>query len=293
MFYFPRSMRKDYGNSYPKAYINQYNNNRQINYPMDDDQPMNNRRPMDNEPLNNRRPMDNEPLNNRRPMDNEPLNNRRPMDNEPLNNRRPMDNEPLNIRRPMDNNQPLNNRRPMDINQPVDPRTPLDFRQPMDPSAPMNDFYQPQMDYNQPYLIDEYNPEELREALVLIKDAIEGEREDELFYNDLIALAPDQEQKDMITAIRDDESKHNVYFRDIYEDLTGEVVEPLTDVSYEKPETYLEGIKKALLGELGAVEKYRVIYNAMPNKYFRDLLFEIITDELKHGSLYNYVFNIN
>ena len=60
-----------------------------------------------------------------------------------------------------------------------------------------------------------------------------------------------------------------------------------------KPKTYLEGLKKALFGELKAVEKYRVIREAMPNRYYRDILFEIITDELKHSAKYNYLYTIN
>ena len=297
MFYFPRSTGRNYEDYDSTACINQYNKIRQMNnkqpknsYPMDNDilfnnQPLNGQ-PLDNQPLNNRRPMDNnQPLNNRRPMDNDqPLNNGRPMDNnQPLNNRRPMDNnQPLNNRRPMDNNQPLNNRRPMDINQPSNNLRPInDYNEQINDNIPMD------------YYVDDYDPSEIREALVFIKNAVEGEKEDELFYNDLIGLAPDQEQKDIIASIRDDEIKHNSFFSEIYEELTGEVVKPLVDVPYEKPTSYIDGIEKALFGELGAVERYRMIYNAMPNKYFRDLLFEVITDELKHGSKYNYLYTIN
>ncbi|KZL88551.1 hypothetical protein CLMAG_62060 [Clostridium magnum DSM 2767] len=45
----------------------------------------------------------------------------------------------------------------------------------------------------------------LEEALALIKEAIQGEREDELFYDYLLSLAPTKEEKDIIASIRDDE----------------------------------------------------------------------------------------
>jgi rubrerythrin len=56
------------------------------------------------------------------------------------------------------------------------------------------------------------------------------------------------------------------------------------------PENIVEGILKALNGELNAVKKYREIMNGMPNLYFRDKVFNILTDELRHGSLYNYIY---
>ena len=63
--------------------------------------------------------------------------------------------------------------------------------------------------------------------------------------------------------------------------------------TFEKPKSYLEGIKKALFGELGAVERYRAIRRGLPMGPYRDILFDIITDELKHASKYNYLFTLN
>lgn len=45
----------------------------------------------------------------------------------------------------------------------------------------------------------------LDEALILVKNAVLGEREDEFFYDHLISIASTQEKKDIITTIRDDE----------------------------------------------------------------------------------------
>lgn len=135
--------------------------------------------------------------------------------------------------------------------------------------------------------------EALKRSLYLIKEAVSGEKEDELFYNYLISVAPTEEEKKIIASIRDDEKKHNMMFRKIYKDLTGMDVEVEEEGEFEKPSSYLEGIKRALFGELKAVEKYRVIRQGLPNRYYRDMLFEIITDELKHGSLYNYLYTEN
>jgi rubrerythrin len=133
----------------------------------------------------------------------------------------------------------------------------------------------------------------LEEALKIVKEAVMDEREDELFYNYLISVAPTQEEKDIIVTIRNDERKHNKLFRGIYKAFTGNDIETPANVDFEKPKTYIDGIKKALFGELGAVERYRDIIAGLPTRYYRDMVFEILTDEQKHADKYNYILNIN
>ncbi|MBU3207199.1 ferritin-like domain-containing protein [Clostridium algidicarnis] len=137
-----------------------------------------------------------------------------------------------------------------------------------------------------------YSPQ-LQMALEGVKKAVQGEREDELFYDYLISVAPTTEEKDILTSIRDDERRHNALFRKIYKDFTGVEVPSGGEETFEKPKSYIEGIKKALFGELRAVEKYRDIRSALPIGPYRDVLFDIITDEIKHSSKYNYLFTLN
>jgi rubrerythrin len=124
-------------------------------------------------------------------------------------------------------------------------------------------------------------------------NAVQGEREDELFYDYLIRLAPTREEKQIIASIRDDERRHNRLFRRIYGDFTGMEISSGDEESFERPDSYLDGIKRALFGELRAVEKYRAIRRGLPRGPYRDVLFDIITDELKHASKYNYLFTLN
>jgi rubrerythrin len=137
------------------------------------------------------------------------------------------------------------------------------------------------------------NNPQLQEALEGVKRAVQGEREDELFYGHLISVAPTSEEKEIICSIRDDERRHNRLFRRICRDFTGMEVPSGEEETYEIPESYLNGIKWALFGELRAVEKYRAIRRKLPMGPYRDILFDIITDELKHGSKYNYLFTLN
>jgi len=136
------------------------------------------------------------------------------------------------------------------------------------------------------------NDEQLQMALNDIRKAVQAEREDELFYDYLIKEAPTTDEKTIISSIRDDERRHNRIFRMIYEDLAGENLPAGEEEAFEKPESYLDGIKRALFGELAAVERYRIIRRMIPGPY-KEILFDIITDELKHASKYNYLFTLN
>lgn len=133
----------------------------------------------------------------------------------------------------------------------------------------------------------------LNRSLELIKEAIQGEKSDAEFYEYLIKKAPTKEEKEIIESIRNDELKHNKMFRQIYKGITGMNVPPSEDSEFKKPKSYIDGIKKALFGELAAVEKYREIRRGLPSRCSRDMLFEIITDEIKHSIKYNYILYLN
>ncbi len=130
------------------------------------------------------------------------------------------------------------------------------------------------------------------EALALIQQAVESEKEDELFYDYLLSVAPEVD-KSIIRAIRDDEQKHNLLFRELYLELTGQDLPEKMEVDFQRPSSYCDGLKNALFGELGAVEKYRKILNGLEFLPYRNIVTEIYTDELKHAAKWNYLFALN
>lgn len=136
-------------------------------------------------------------------------------------------------------------------------------------------------------------PANLPEALNLIAGGIAGEREDRLFYEYLISTAPTEEDKEIIRGIRDNEIRHFSLFRQIYYQLTGLLLPQPKDTPFIKPASYCAGIRKALLGEENAVTRYRNILFAMQNRIHINMLVEIITDELRHGTLYSYLYSKN
>ncbi|MGE5454274.1 MAG: ferritin-like domain-containing protein [Methylocystaceae bacterium] len=149
--------------------------------------------------------------------------------------------------------------------------------------------------YNKYYPTDMFDPKKAYDqALMLIYNSVANEREDELLYDYLINEAPSEDQRLIITSIRDDERKHNKMLRELYYQLTGMDVPPNQgNEPVAAPESFLAGIKQALFGELGAVERYRQILYGMPNQTYRNMITEIYTDELKHASKYNYLFTTN
>lgn len=136
-------------------------------------------------------------------------------------------------------------------------------------------------------------PENFRNALSLIEEAVAGESEDRMFYSWLIERAPSNEDKQIISGIRDDEIGHFSLFRQIYYELTGMTVPQTQAEQFTPPSSYCEGLAKALIGEQNAVRKYRKILYAMETRVHINMLIEIITDELRHGILYNYLYSKN
>lgn len=132
----------------------------------------------------------------------------------------------------------------------------------------------------------------LDKAVEGLLNSIKNEKEDEFFYTNLIEMAPDY-AKDTISSIRDDETRHNEILRFVYSNITGEVAKNSDENVQIQEMTYAEGLEKAFFDEIAAVKKYRRIMGAMPNTKLHTLLMSIITDELRHASLYNYLIHKN
>lgn len=132
----------------------------------------------------------------------------------------------------------------------------------------------------------------LNQAVELIRKSVGDEREDELFYDNLIEQAPTVKGKEIIRSIRDDERKHNKILRKLYYDFTGQIIPVDTSVTnLDNKLSYKENLEKALFGELDAVVKYRRIMGTMPSGNSYTLLMSIMTDELRHANKYNFLIH--
>lgn len=137
-----------------------------------------------------------------------------------------------------------------------------------------------------------YNDEiiTLNQAIDLIRQSIGDEREDELFYDNLINQAPTEKEKEIIRSIRDDEIKHNKILRNLYYNFTGQIIQKdMAMPNIDTKLTYKDNLEKALFGELNAVVKYRKILGTMPSGNAYTLVMSIMTDELRHANKYNFL----
>jgi len=178
---------------------------------------------------------------------------------------------------PMPPMPPMPHPKPIPWPEPHIPPMPLPT--PIDCPEPENEYYT--------------YPKNLVAALNLIEEAVMDERRDELFYDCMIKLAPCKEDKEIIEGIREDEKKHSVLFRGIYCQLTGEILPPAPETEFTPPKTYCQGIQEAIFGELSAVEKYRRILYALQDRAQINKMVEIITDEQKHATKWNYLYSKN
>lgn len=128
----------------------------------------------------------------------------------------------------------------------------------------------------------------------LIAKSVGNELEDEAFYSFLISHAPNDEQRKIIISIRDDERKHNKLLRQLYFDLTGKKLPQ--DVLTKIPTfnmSYMQGLEKALMGELQAVTRYQQVLKGLTNMNYHNTILEILTDELRHADKYNFLITKN
>lgn len=135
-------------------------------------------------------------------------------------------------------------------------------------------------------------PQNLQSALALIEEALAGETEDRMFYTWLLEQAPSEDQQ-IITGIRDNEIAHYELFNQLYNEITGMMPQQVPGEQFTPPESYCAGLARALLGEQNAVQRYRRILYAMQLRVHINMMTEIITDEIRHGILYNYLYTKN
>lgn len=133
------------------------------------------------------------------------------------------------------------------------------------------------------------NANKLNEALEIIKASVDNEADDATFYSLLINQAMQDEDKEIITSIVNDEKKHNMMLRQIYFSLTGTNLPMSKETMTNNQNTYIANLRKSLFGELEAAKKYRGVLAAMTDRENYNKLMEIMIDELTHAHKYNYL----
>lgn len=143
------------------------------------------------------------------------------------------------------------------------------------------------------------DPNQLQNSIKLIEKSIVSEKKDSVFFQWLIdnipvsQLSPKETKKiqGIIESIRDDELRHNLMFKNMYFQITGMKIQP-EEETFIPPAGFKDGISDAMIRELNEVKIYGQIMEGLPSLYYRDQVFQILNDELRHGSLYNYIYTV-
>lgn len=133
------------------------------------------------------------------------------------------------------------------------------------------------------------NANKLNEALEIIRKSVADEAEDVALYNMMINQAMQDEDKEILTSIVNDEQKHNMMLRQIYFSLTGINLPSSKENTMNNENTYINNLRKSLFGELEAAKKYRKVLSSMSDKENYNKLMEIMIDELTHANKFNYL----
>lgn len=133
----------------------------------------------------------------------------------------------------------------------------------------------------------------LEHSLNLIQEALKDELKEETLSSYLITQAPTEEERNIIARIRDDEKRHALSLVEIYKFYKGEKIPAPEVTTFKLPKSYIDGIQRARSDELEALQKYRDIRAGMPDRFFRDMMLELITDEIIHTFQYNFILISN
>ena len=132
-----------------------------------------------------------------------------------------------------------------------------------------------------------------RKLLEMLVHAAAGEAAAMEFYKNLSEMLVAEDDRKLVRDIALDEAKHRRLFEELFTSLSGERMPPLPQLQDEPttptgsfPSIFEDRIKD----ELRDVEFYRQIYFALVNLDYRDILFEIITDELRHAHFMTYLY---
>lgn len=140
----------------------------------------------------------------------------------------------------------------------------------------------------------------LTQSLQLIRESIDDEKEDQMYIENLIRMAPNELQRSVLGMIREDEVRHQRILQSVYNKLMNNSNNQ-TNVNnqgmnsnntfFRQANDYKNSLQESMLGEIKAAKKYRRILGAMPDKESYTLLMSILTDEMLHATMYSFLVN--
>lgn len=135
--------------------------------------------------------------------------------------------------------------------------------------------------------------EGLEQAIDLMEVTVENGAAGIKLLNFLIDNAPTEQEKRLLIGMRNDELKHEKMLREIYRDITGEDMQIFDPVEINLPESYVDGIVEAILDHFETILLINTIQYGLQSERYRNILFEIRIDELRHADELNFIYTFN
>lgn len=121
-----------------------------------------------------------------------------------------------------------------------------------------------------------------------IAKSINAEYSAVICYTKLAELAPNQEERDRILEIRQDESRHYETFSKIFISLTGKQHSP--KLTEECPKRYIPGLQAFIKDEQDAVDSYLEIAEKAPSPFIKESFKRAAADEQNHAVWFLYFY---
>ena len=137
------------------------------------------------------------------------------------------------------------------------------------------------------------NNGETSKILAMIEEALGDELHDYEYYRQLHSLFDDANDKEIIRHISLDELKHKKMLEELYRKISGKDA-PVPNIQEVKiSRNLLEEISKSIANEYEGSTFYRTLYFLFQNPEYRDIIFEIMNDELIHAGKLTYLYAKN
>lgn len=149
----------------------------------------------------------------------------------------------------------------------------------------MYDYFHPFNPYNNEYVQFRNNTQLIHD----IQKAINGEFSAISCYEKLAQKAPNQDIRDQILEIREDEKRHFKEFQGIYTRLTGR--QPTATITEECPSTYRSGLEASFKDEQETVDFYLDIADKVQDVSIKESFRRAAADEQNHAVWFLYFLN--
>lgn len=120
-----------------------------------------------------------------------------------------------------------------------------------------------------------------------LEQAIADEAEAAEFYRYLESIAPNAEAREQVHHATEDEIKHHRMLSHLYRRLTGR--HPAVEQPVIERPGFAAGVYMAFNDELEAAEHYRDMLLSTRDMAIRDMMFEIMMDEMEHADRFTMI----